>query len=234
MRRVIRVFWGRRPEPVESVAARWRQTLEQVAPLLSSVPAVAELRWRQVRASGPPTPVSVGELVSLLIDAQSAEPWSDRVGVGLRVIAGTTAGLELEISGVAGGEPEYLLQSTVLAVESPEGVVIDEVGLLAMLATIWEPDFGDVTDDAILDALEDDAGYTVGEPVVGRVGYLSPGRARLVPHGEAMARIDLPSGGVLLTVADPGDVEAVVDGYRRLDAAGVLRPLATPLERATL
>lgn len=232
MRRVIRVFWGRRPEPVESVAARWRQTLEQVEPLLPSV--VEGLRWRQIRASGPPVPVSVDELVPLLIDAQSAEPWSDRVGVGLRVTAGTAAGLELEISGVAGGEPEFVLQSTVLIVEAPDGVVLDEMGLLAMLATIWAPDFGDVSDDAILDALEDDAGYVVGEPVVGRVGYLSPGRARLLPPGEAVARTGMPSGGVLLRIADPGDLEAVVNGYRRLHAAGVLRPLPKPLDRATL
>ena len=40
-RRASRVFWGRRPESVQAVASRWRQTLEQVEFLLPEAHEVA-------------------------------------------------------------------------------------------------------------------------------------------------------------------------------------------------
>ena len=72
---------------------------------------------------------------------------------------------------MAGGTPPFLLQSLVMGVDAPDDAVVRESELLAMLASVWEPDFGDVTDDDILDAVEDDAGF-VGDPVVGRFGYV--------------------------------------------------------------
>ncbi|SDD96226.1 hypothetical protein SAMN05444580_10865 [Rhodococcus tukisamuensis] len=62
----------------------------------------------------------------------------------------------------------------------PADAVVPEAELLAMLAQVWEPDFGDVTDDDILDALERDAGFAVGDPCIGRHAYLYP-RHPVVP-----------------------------------------------------
>ena len=50
------------------------------------------------------------------------------------------------------------------------------------------PDFGDVTADDILDPVEDDAGFVVGDPVVGRFGYLCPTRAALIPDSLDASR----------------------------------------------
>ncbi|KJF24688.1 hypothetical protein C7T36_12685 [Rhodococcus sp. AD45-ID] len=228
-RRAIRVFWGLRPESVQAVATRWRQTLEQVEFLL---PESVDGSWQQVHSSGPATSVTVDQLAQLLENAQAAEDWSDRLGIGLRLVSGSDPDWGLELSGLAGGEPEIILQSMVLAVIAPDTAEVPETELLRMLAAVWEPDFGDVTDDNILDALEDESDYRVGDPVIGRVGYLSAARAGAIPDGLRAEIAALPDGGVLLRIAAAGDVDAVVRAYERLRGAGALDPLPRPLDRA--
>jgi hypothetical protein len=191
MRRVVRAFWGPRSEPVDALATRWRRTLAHVTTLLPQVGGA----WRQVHASGPDTACRPDDLTSILHVAQSAEAWSDLTGTGLRLTHTGEDGWVAELSGVAGGSPQYLLQSLVLTLDAPESAVVSESELLAMLAAVWEPDFGDVSDDAVLDALEDDAGFTVGDPVVGRLGYLSAARAARVPDDLEANRRDFPGGG---------------------------------------
>lgn len=227
-RRAIRVFWGRRPESVQAVASRWRQTLEQVEFLL---PESVDGSWQQIHSSGPTTAVTVDQLAQVLENAQAAEDWSDRLGIGLRLVSGSGPDWGLELSGLAGGEPEIILQSMVLAVSTPDTSEVPEAELLRMLAAVWEPDFGDVTDDNILDALEDESDYRVGDPVIGRVGYLCAGRAEAVPD-NLKAGGALPSGGVLLRIGAAGEVDAVVRAYERLRGAGALDPLPRPLDRA--
>ena len=229
MRRVVRAFWGPRPEPVEALAGRWRLTLERVSQLL---PVGGE--WRQVHASGPDTACAPDELTAVLLVAQDTEAWSDRTGTGLRLVCTGEAGWAVELSGVAGGTPQFLLQSLVMTVEAPEDAVVPESELLAMLAAVWEPDFGDVTDDDILDALEDDAGFVVGDPVVGRFGYLCSARAVSLPDGLEASGPAVPDGGVLLHIAASGEIDTVVRVYERLRDAGALAPLARPLDRPTL
>ncbi len=140
-RRAIRVFWGgRRPESVQAVASRWRRTLEQVEFLL---PEVVGGSWQQIHSAGPATAVTVDQLAHVLEIAQAAEDWSDRLGIGLRLASG--GGPEwggLELSGLAGGEPEIVLQSMILAVSAPDAAEVPETELLRMLAAVWEPDFG--------------------------------------------------------------------------------------------
>ncbi|MFD6062592.1 hypothetical protein [Rhodococcus wratislaviensis] len=234
MRRVVRAFWGPRPEPVDTLAGRWRQTLEQVTELLPRAASPVRGEWRQVHASGPDTACTPDELTAILLVAQGAEAWSDLTGTGLRLVCSGEVGWAVELSGVAGGAPQFLLQSLVLAVDAPEGAVVPESELLAMLASVWEPDFGDVSDDAILDALEDDAGFTVGDPVVGRFGFLCAARAVLVPDGLEAVLQDMPGSGVLLHIAAPGDIDTVVHVYGRLRDTGALEPLPRPLDRPTL
>lgn len=230
-RRAIRVFWGRRPESVQTVASRWRRTLEQVEFLL---PEVVGGSWQQIHSAGPATAVTVDQLAQVLENAQAAEDWSDRLGSGLRLVAGSDSdGSDsewgLELSGLAGGEPEIVLQSMILALSAPDTAEVPETELLRMLAAVWEPDFGDITDDNILDALEDESAYRVGDPVIGRVGYLSSARADAIPDDLAAGVAALPGGGVLLQI---GAVDGVGRAYERLREAGALDPLPRPLDRA--
>jgi len=224
--RAIRVFWGRRPESVQAVASRWRRTLEQVEFLL---PEVVGGSWQQIHSAGPATAVTVDQLAQVLEKAQAAEDWSDRLGIGLRLVASGGPEWGLELSGLAGGEPEIVLQSMILAVSAPDAAEVPETELLRMLAAVWEPDFGDVTDDNILDALEDESDYRVGDPVVGRVGFLSAARADALPAELGVTTSAVPGRGVLLQI---GSVDTVLRAYERLRDAGALEPLPRPLDRA--
>ncbi|MEU0917808.1 hypothetical protein ACFW6N_05500 [Streptomyces cyaneofuscatus] len=232
MRRVVRGFWGPRPESADALADRWRQTLDGLAVL---VPQAADA-WSQVHADGPATAITADgkALLDAVRTAQSAADWSDLTGTGLRLVGTGTPGWEAEVSGLAGGRPEFLLQSLAVILHAPDDAPVPEEDILALLARVWEPDFGDVSDDDVLDALEDEAGYAVGDPVVGRTGYLSPARAALVPEDLAAVRQELPGGGELLSIAAPGDSAAVVRAYERLREAGALAPLHRPMDRAVL
>ncbi|MGW9299975.1 hypothetical protein ACWHA3_04005 [Streptomyces cyaneofuscatus] len=232
MRRVVRGFWGPRPEPAEALAERWRRTLEGLAGL---VPEVADA-WSQVHANGPATAFTPegGALLDAVRAAQSAAGWSDLTGTGLRLVGTGTPGWEAEVSGVAGGAPEFLLQSIAVVLHAPDDAPVPEEDVLALLARVWEPDFGDVSDDDVLDALEDEAGFSVGDPAVGRAGYLSPARAALVPDGLEAVGQELQGGGLLLSVAAPGDTAPVVRVCERLREAGVLAPLPRPMDRSVL
>ncbi|MFE3473382.1 hypothetical protein AAGT00_27280 [Streptomyces cavourensis] len=232
MRRVVRGFWGPRPESAEALADRWQRTLDGLAEL---VPQAADA-WSQVHGNGPATAFTPEgkALLDALRAAQSAADWSDLTGTGLRLVGTGTPGWEAEVSGVAGGAPEFLLQSLAIVLHAPDAAVVPEEDVLALLARVWEPDFGDVSDDDVLDALEDEAGYAVGDPVVGRTGYLSPARAALVPDGLEAVRQELPGGGELLSIAAPGDSAAVVRAYERLREAGALAPLPRPMDRPVL
>ncbi|MCO6004904.1 hypothetical protein NE236_07915 [Actinoallomurus purpureus] len=234
MRRLVRGFWGPREESVEVLAERWKATLEQLVRLLpeAGLPGV----WNVVRGAGPAPQVSADErsLRAALRAAQAADDWSEGNGTALRLVAEGAPGWQAEASGLAGGSPEFLLQSLVIGIRSPANAELPGAELLTTVAEFWEPDFGDVTDDDVLDALEDQAGYEVGDPCVGWAGYLSRMRAGLLPDGLAAPRKEVRGGGVLLDIAGPGDTETVVQTYVRLRKTGALCPLPRPLNRATL
>ncbi|MFI9625663.1 hypothetical protein [Streptomyces sp. NPDC052042] len=240
MRRVVRAFWGPRPEPAEALAGRWKRTLDGITALLPEAAPPGDTTgtgpWRQVQGSGPETelPADEGALLGALRVAQAAEDWSDLTGTALRLHRTGAPGWRTEVSALAGGAPEFLLQSFVMTLHTPEGAEVPEAELLSAIAREWEPDFGDVSDDDVLDALEDDAGYCVGDPVVGRVGYLSSGRAALVPDGLVADREEPLAGGVLLRIAGAGASDEVVAAYERLRDAGALDPLRRPMDRAVL
>ncbi|MFD1812939.1 hypothetical protein [Rhodococcus gannanensis] len=226
MRTIVRGFWGPRPESLDEVADRWLATLTAIDELLPGA------GWQHVHASGPPTalPPERAPLLGALRAAEAAEGWSDVIGTGLRLIRTTTAGGEIEVSGLAGGAPEYLLQSLVIGITSPDGVALPEARLLAAVVLAWEPDFGDVTDDDILDALEDDGGFAVDDPAIGRLAYLSARRGARLPDDLGAARREALVGGVV--VATSGGPDAVVRVAGLLRDAGVLQPLPRPMDRA--
>ncbi|WP_043259960.1 Imm52 family immunity protein [Streptomyces hokutonensis] len=237
MRRLVRGFWGPREESVEELADRWAATLDRLALLLPEAALPGE--WNVVRASGgPATPLSTDadthSLRAVLQAARAADDWAKGTGTALRLTAAGAPGWTVEVSGLAGGDSEFLLQSLVIGIRPPAGAALPATELLTAVAEFWAPDFGDVTDDDVLDALEDEAEYRVGEPCVGRVGYLSPARGELVPDDLTAARTAVPGGGLLLDIAAEGHVDTVVRAFERLRETGALRPLPRPMDRATL
>ncbi|MDC0773058.1 hypothetical protein [Streptomyces sp. HD] len=250
MRRVVRGFWGPRQESVEVLAGRWKATLDQLASLLPSAGSASgsgsesDVRagagqawtWRIIAASGQVTDLRSDEasLAAALRTAQEADGWSDRAGTGLRLVCTGEPGWKISVSGLAGGYSEFLLQSMVIEVGSPDDAEVPDTELLTMVAQLWEPDFGGVTGDDVLDALEDDADFAPDEPSVGWIGYLSPGRAALLSDSMTAARKEVRGGGVLLDIAASDDIEDVVEANVRLKDAGALHPLPRPMNRAAL
>ncbi|MEU3946297.1 hypothetical protein [Streptomyces sp. NPDC029526] len=166
--------------------------------------------------------------------AQEADGWSAADGTSLRLLADTAEGWKIELAGLAGGTPEFLLQSLVATLVVPDGVPLPDAGLLTAVAEAWDPDHGDAGDRAVTAALKQEAGFKVGTPSVGPVTYLSPGRAARVPEAWAARGRRLSGGGLLLEVAEPGDTAEVVRAYRDLKDAGALEPLPRPLDRPAL
>ncbi|GAB3983154.1 hypothetical protein GCM10029978_088940 [Actinoallomurus acanthiterrae] len=234
MRRLVRGFWGPRQESVEALAERWKATLDQLVRLLpeAGLPGM----WHVVREAGPASQVSADErrLRAALWAAQAGDDWWEGNGTALRLVAEGAPGWQVEASGLAGSSPEFLLQSLVIGIRSPANAEPPGAELLVAVAEVWEPDFGDVTDDDVLDALEDEAGYEVGDPCVGWAGYLSRTRASLLPDDLAAPRKEVRGGGVLLDIARPGDTRTVVQTYVRLRETGALSLLPRPLDRAML
>lgn len=240
MKRVVRVFWGPRKESPRELAGRWRAMLDAFPALLpaaSSAPAGQPWTWTRHYAFSRPDELAPdeAELAAALQTDHDSPHTSDGAGLSL-TSTGEQPGWEIGLIGRGGGESEYVTQAVVLTIVSPDDAEVPEAALLALIADIWQPDFGDVTDDELLDALEDDAGfdYTLSHVSVGRLVYLSPGRAAPAPAGVGVARGELRGAGVLLDIAPPGDIEGVVDAYVRLRATGALEPLPRPMNRTVL
>ncbi|MFF8030265.1 MULTISPECIES: hypothetical protein [unclassified Streptomyces] len=240
MRRVVRGFWGPRQESAEELAARWSTTLDRFARLLPEAmgtSAGGPPAWRTVPASGPARTLRPDEsaLLGALRSAQAADGWSAADGTSLRLLAADAAdGWKVEIAALAGGTPESLLQSVVATIVSPDGRHLPDAELLTAVAEVWHPDYGDVGDRAVTSALKKEAGFRIGTPSVGWVGYLSAGRAARVPADLLPGRRELSTGGVLLTIAPPGDTAAVVTAYRALRETGAVDPLPHPMTRPAL
>ncbi|MFF9098793.1 hypothetical protein ACF1AX_37465 [Streptomyces sp. NPDC014802] len=235
---VVRAFWGPREESAEALADRWKRTLDRLSSLLPALaPDPGEAwTWQQIHESGPATALRADEesILAVLRSLRTEDGWSDHTGYGLSLAIGNDSGWRADVRGAAGGTPEFLLQNLIMEIEAPAGATVPEADLLTLVAETWQPDFGEVTDDDILDALEDEADFGIGEPSVGRFGYLSPARAALVPAGlPDVTRTELPSGGLLLAVAPPtAETDTVVRVNVSLREARALEPLPKPLDRS--
>lgn len=237
MRRVVRGFWGPRQESAEELAARWSTTVERFAVLLPEAVGHAEWTWRTVPAAGAGETVGTDEasLLGALRTAREADPWAAANGTSLRLLAtGLADGWKVELAALAGAAPDSLLQSLVATITAPDGASFPGAALLTVVAEAWQPDYGDVSDRAVTAALKKEAGFRVGTPSVGWVGYLSKGRAARIPVGLAAERVELPTEGVLLNIASPGDTAAVVEAYEALEKSGALEPLPRPMKRPML
>ncbi|MFJ4878635.1 hypothetical protein ACIP93_25990 [Streptomyces sp. NPDC088745] len=231
----VRGLWGPRKESAEALASRWKATLDRLAELLpEAVPGGGE-GWHRIRANGPALPVrpDVPSLLAVLEEELAEDDWSDQTGVAPHLVCEGAPGREVSVSGRTGGVSGHLTQAVFVTVEWPDGSELPEAGLLAALAELWDPDYGNVVDHDLLDALGE-AGARVGEPGVGRLSYLSPARAALVPDDLEAVRTPLSTGGVLLDIAPPGEHEAVLAAYLRLRESGALQPLPKPMDRSKL
>ncbi|MFD3512120.1 hypothetical protein [Streptomyces sp. NPDC058657] len=236
MERMVRGFWGPRRQPLEELAAAWKATLDAVAGLLPaawSEPGGA--RWLLIRSDGGSDEFVADEpaLLAVLSEEEAGEGWTERTGVGPSLVAASAPGWEISVSGRTGGASPNLLQAMLIEIGSPEGAAVPEAALLRAVAEVWNPDFGDVVDGAERDALRG-AGARVARPAVGRIGYLSPARAALVPADLKAVRTPLPTGGALLDIAPPGAPGTVAAAHLRLRDAGALEPLPKPMDRSIL
>lgn len=238
MRRVVRGFWGPRQESAEALARRWKQTLDRLGGLLPEAfaDAASDGAWRNVPGSGPATVLRPDEesLLAAVRAAQAADGWSDRTGTSMQFVAAGTPGWKIEAGGRAGGTSEFLLQAVVIGIRPPDGAEVPDAALLTAVGEVWEADFGSVSDDDVLDALEDDGGFAPDEPSVGWTGYLSSARAALLPDDITGSSKEVGSQGVLLEIAAPGDVPTVLRANLRLREAGALQPLPRPMDRSAL
>ncbi|QNE74767.1 hypothetical protein F0344_09235 [Streptomyces finlayi] len=236
MRRAVRGFWGPRQECAEALARRWKQTLDRLDVLLPDVCAGAgrDGTWRNVPGSGPAAALRPDEetLLAAVRAAQASDGWSDRTGTSMRFVAAGATGWKVDVSGRAGGTSEYLLQAVVIGIRPPEGAEVPDAALLTAVAEVWEADFGSVSNDDVLYALEDEGGFAPDEPSVGWTGYLSSARAALLPDDITGAREEVGSQGVLLEIAAPGDVQAVLRANLRLRETGALQALPRPVGAA--
>ncbi|GAA2287233.1 hypothetical protein GCM10010415_67790 [Streptomyces atrovirens] len=197
MRCVVRGFWGPRQESAEELAARWSTTLDRFPRLLPQTTGT----WRTAPASGPAETLQPTEpsLLAALHRAWTTDDWSAANGTSLRLIADTAApGWKVEIAALAGGTPEYLLQSLVATIVFPgEAPDLPDAALLTTVAESWHPDYGDVIDRAVTSAPKKEAGFRIGTPSVGRLAYLSAGRAARTPTDAFPDSKELPTGGTL-------------------------------------
>ncbi|MFI5805357.1 hypothetical protein [Streptomyces sp. NPDC051561] len=236
MDRMVRGFWGPRRQPLEELAVLWKSTLDAVATLLPAAWSEADgVRWLLIRDDGKDVEFAADEaaLLAVLREEEAGEGWTERTGVGPRLVASAATGWRVSVTGRTGGASPSLLQAMLIKVGAPDGAIVPEAELLGAVAELWHPDFGDVVDNDELDALEE-AGALVAEPGVGRVGFLSPARAALVPDDLKAERTPLPSLGVLLDIAPPGAADTVAAAYLRLREAGALEPLPHPMDRSLL
>ena len=234
MRRVVRGFWGPRQESAAELAARWSTTLDRFARLLPELTG----SWHTVPASGSGETIRPDEpsLLAALRTAQTADDWSAADGTSLRLLADIAApGWKVELAALAGGTPQYLLQSLVATIVSPDDASdLPDAELLAAVAESWAPDHGDVGDRAVTSALKKEAGFRIGTPSVGWVGYLSAGRVARTPSEALPESRELLTGGALLTITAPGDTASVVKAYQALKDSGALEPLPQPMTRPAL
>ncbi|ORT61123.1 Imm52 family immunity protein [Streptomyces sp. CB03238] len=229
MRRVVRGFWGPRPESEQELAVRWSTFLTR----LSEIEPAVFGAWEpigDVRAAGPDA------LAAYLRENNVGDDWSDRKGYAMALATPAANPVKVTVSGTGGGVSEHLAMSVVVTVTAPDaGPSLPYAGILRALAEAWDVDWGEVTETELQLALEDD-GREPGQACLGWAGYLSERRAALLgEHGVPGKAEPTEHGGLLLdlsgSVADVADLVAV---NRDVRSTGALEALPRPMDRAKL
>ncbi|MFF8288093.1 hypothetical protein ACF068_02525 [Streptomyces sp. NPDC016309] len=228
MRRVVRGFWGPRPESEQELAVRWSTFL---ARLRETDPAVFG-GWEPIGdATGPDA------LAAHLRERNAGDDWSDRKGYAMALSTPAAQPVGVTVSGSGGGSSGHLAMSVVVTVTAPDDhPPLPYAAILRALAETWDVDWGEVTETELQLALEDD-GREPGQACVGWAAYLSAGRAALLapPGGLPGTAEPAGNGGLLLDLSGSvTSVDDLVAVNRDVRATGALEALPRPMDRAKL
>ncbi|MET7638216.1 Imm52 family immunity protein [Streptomyces sp. NPDC005438] len=237
----VRGFWGPRAEEPEQLAERWLALLGRLEELdgeLFSTWVVGADSFDQAS----PVERSVPDLAALLRagnDPRDAPVY----GYLLTLMSRAPSGLAASVQVTGGAVTEYAANSVLveLYAEDLEEYQAPQVakapGMLAALADAWDVDQGEVTDEDLLDALDDTFDLANSDPRAGRAVYLSAGRWERLPQDPPGRATPTAHGGVVLDLTGPsGEVSthAVLDAHRVLVDCGALAPRPTPMTRPQL
>lgn len=241
----IRGFWGTRQESVEELAKRWVAFLRR----LSELDGEVFDGWRESSDNELTAPYLTPTISTLAtyICAQNPEENADFIGRTATLSASRPACPNVRVSATAGGVEGVVGSRVVvtLGIEAVPQTAESEVArrlrgrlgdLLSALVEEWEPDWGDVSDMALRDAVANAQGLRPSNPRCGTITYLSAGRRALAPPDLPSVSRTLPDGGVVIDLTDAQGGVATVDQVIAVDSllrkAGALEKLPIPTDRA--
>lgn len=225
MRRVVRGFWGPRPESEQELAVRWSTFLTRLHEI---APAVFGT-WEPIgEATGPDA------LAAHLRERNAGDDWSDRKGYAMALSTPATNPVKVTVSGTGGGISDHLAMSVVVTITTTDDhASLPYAEVLRALAETWDVDWGEVTETELQLALEND-GREPGQACVGWAGYLSQRRAALLGSGDLPGKAEpTEHGGLLLDLSGSASgIDDLVAVNRDVRATGALQALPRPMDRA--
>ncbi|MER5890416.1 hypothetical protein ABT160_41870 [Streptomyces sp. NPDC001941] len=224
-----------------TVRAQW-------GPRKESTAEVAERLWALLRDLGGIAPETfadwdeaVGDPAAVAAYLAAANPPEEERPSQVAILQAARPGAaRARVTVMAGGEDEWTVQSVSITLGGADGTLppagrLPEV--LAAIAGAFDPDWGDVHDDALFGAVQEGLGLRKIDPRCGRAVLLSAARAALVPDGLAGRRVPVAHGGLLVDFAGPDGAVAtdtVLAATEALRATGALAALPRPLDRPKL
>ncbi|POX41672.1 hypothetical protein C3486_08295 [Streptomyces sp. Ru73] len=231
--------WGPRQESPDQLAERWLRLLRRLAK--TAPEDFAGWRAEAVgQAEELPENVDAGWLASYL---ERVNPQDDAATIGYSavLVAACPGRPIVTLSVGAGGTPQFAPQTAVLTVRSADldddaPLVTRLPEVLTAIAECWDADWGEITDDEILGALEKEYELDSSTPRCGRAVYLSSGRRSVVPDDVPGRRSVTENGGLVIDLGRPDgtapDADHVLAVNGLLRKAGALEELPYPLDRA--
>ncbi|MFI0409214.1 Imm52 family immunity protein [Actinomadura sp. 3N508] len=232
---VVRSFWGPREESVEAAVERW----VELSGRLTGIGGTVFSSWTNADDEPQPLEFSVEGLQREL--AHREEKFGPRGRLGFSMSAHIDDGdlPRVSLSSTVGACGSYVGNSLVLTLyvwEQKQGGLWTPMAgdLLRAVAEACEPDWGEVRNDALADAQNENPQITVGTPRAGYVTYLSSNRRARV-SGEVPGRTrQATDGGLLIDMTEDGrfpELDAVAELDRRLRDSGALVEIPESQER---
>lgn len=228
---LVRGFWGPRAESVDDISHR----LSALGAVLDGLVA-ANIPWRT--ADGVAVSLADANSVRTVLDS-ALERSLDAPEVGILEIfeARCLAAASWSMTVTAGGTSTArgVKNSVVLKLSSLNYLSAIVEKILEGVVAAWDPDWGDVTSDSILDGLSDRDLLMGRAPKFGHMTYLSSGRGPITHSGVELSIVTLPGGRIFRSPASRDHLFSAaeaVDLTARLTGTG---PLAeTPTTRSKL
>ncbi|MFF4251491.1 hypothetical protein ACFY1L_09805 [Streptomyces sp. NPDC001663] len=238
---VVRAAWWSRAEPVAQLAERWLELLTRLSEL--SEGALAEWRWDEdARNPGQQVPARSEDFARAL-EAANTHDDLDILGYKANVTVTQPDGGYAHCRVQAGGTNGYSPFTAVLQLfPGPDATAAPLTGrsaeALAILAGVWDADYGLTYDRALFKQVKTAFGLTAAHPRCGWSVHLSAHRAARVPTDFPARRLPADHGGLVLDLADtPGGTpatETVLAAHKALTDSGSLEPLPVPATRPKL